>query len=88
MILLAVALSGSVSFGCGMVSAQRSSGAKQAEGPLERVQLRASQSEVPSTPASTQERTASSDEIKRAEQALKSHGFNPGRIDGKIEQRD
>lgn len=79
LILIAVILSGSFGFGYALVSAQRSSGGAETGGTL------ASQSEEPSTPGSAQKLAPSSHEIKRAEQALKVQGFNPGRIDGKID---
>lgn len=85
LILVAVILSGSFGFGYGMLSAQRSPGEKEAGGTLERAQPPAAQTKEPSTPANSQRLNASSDEIKRAEQALKAQGFNPGRIDGKID---
>jgi peptidoglycan hydrolase-like protein with peptidoglycan-binding domain len=73
-ILVAAILSG-----YGMVTAQGSSGGTETGGTLEKPP----KLEQPSSPGSTP--TATSHEIKRAEQALNGQGFNPGRIDGKID---
>ncbi|HEU4340573.1 MAG TPA: peptidoglycan-binding domain-containing protein [Candidatus Binatia bacterium] len=62
-----------------MVSAQDSLGGTETGGTLEKPPKREQPSSLGSTP------TATSHEIKRAEQALNVQGFNPGRIDGKID---
>jgi peptidoglycan hydrolase-like protein with peptidoglycan-binding domain len=85
-ILTALILSGSLGFGSGLVLAQGTSGTKGAGGAPEKGQPPTGQTkQEPATPGSKV--TASADEIKKAEEALKAQGLNPGPVDGKMDNQ-
>jgi peptidoglycan hydrolase-like protein with peptidoglycan-binding domain len=81
-ILTAVILSGSIGLGVSSISAQTAPGGKQSEQPIpERVQ--------PPVGEGRQQGTASmsSDDIKKAKEALKAKGHDPGSIDGNMDNK-
>ncbi|HEV8344684.1 MAG TPA: peptidoglycan-binding domain-containing protein [Candidatus Binatia bacterium] len=90
-ILTAVILSGSIGLGVSSISAQTAPGGKQSEQPIpERVQPPAGEGRQQGTGAeSRQQGTASmsSDDIKKAKEALKARGHDPGSIDGNMDSK-
>lgn len=82
LILTAVILSGSVGLGALSISAQDLPGSKRPEQTIpERVQPPGQKSQQPGIAG------MSSEDIKKAKEALKAKGLNPGPIDGKMDSK-